>query len=232
MNLLYVAMIHLTTGSTGSTYGATTQSDASSVQKDDGPGYPILKKETAAAETEECDGHDCDIHFLSADQHEHASHHHMVFASRNGILPFLLALCISVHSFIGGSALGIQQNLSNSFMAIMIAMFSHKLVEALAVGANFVKEDVPWAQLWPVLLLYCCMTPLGITIGMVVLHNLDPHNVDLVEGLAQGLASGSFLFIAVHELTDAQDSTTVSRIVQIFLLSLGFGTMATLAIWV
>jgi len=188
-------------------------------------------KKKAQAAHDECG--DSDVEVLSNDPHEHASHHHMVFASRNGSLPFLIALCMSVHSLIGGCSLGIQSNLSSSFASVLIALFSHKLVEALAVGANFVKEDVPWQQLWPVLLLYCCMTPIGITTGMLVLHSLKSQKqVELAEGLGQGLASGSFLFIAVHELNSSKDDTVVPRVLQILLLVLGFGLMSTLAIWV
>ena len=112
-------------------------------------------------------------------------HHHISFQSGNPALPYLLALCMSIHASIAGAALGVQSSTDDSFYSVLIAIFAHKLVEAMAVGANFVKEDVPMRSLVPVLALYSIMTPLGVALGIMVLHTVPAQELALAESLLQ-----------------------------------------------
>ena len=92
---------------------------------------------------------------------------------------------MSIHASIAGAALGVQSSTDDSFYSVLIAIFAHKLVEAMAVGANFVKEDVPMRSLVPVLALYSIMTPLGVALGIMVLHTVPAQELALAESLLQ-----------------------------------------------
>lgn len=84
----------------------------------------------------------------------------------------------------------------------------------------------------PVLLVYCVMTPLGIVIGILVRRELQGAEAQLVVGLLQSLAAGSFVYLSVHELSDAQFKQSVPSWQQCLLLLAGVGSMGVLCLWV
>ena len=142
----------------------------------------------------------------------------------------VLALLFSVHSFIAGLALGIQSDDSSSSVAILIAILGHKFVEALSLASSFVREGVGLSTSASVLLVYCCMTPLGIVTGRGVLSL--GQNAAAAEALVGGLASGSFTFLAAHELTHTAATSQLSKRLRAVLAFGGMGCMAILSIWV
>ena len=75
-------------------------------------------------------------------------------------LPYILALAFSVHSFIAGLSFGLQHTMDGA-LAVLIAIFAHKAIEALAVGSNFIREGIRWKTAAPVILTYSLMTPAG-----------------------------------------------------------------------
>lgn len=165
--------------------------------------------------------------------HENVHHHHLVIDGKSMLLPFILALVFSIHSFIEGLALGVKTELDAGALSIFIAIVSHKFVEAVTVGSNFVKEDVNLAKALPVLLVYCLMTPLGIVVGMIVTSTLESGGTSVVvQGIFQAFASGSFVYLAIHEINDDKSCHGVPAMYQVLLLTLGLGSMAVLSLWV
>src|SRR3954462_5805389 len=63
---------------------------------------------------------------------------------------------------------GVQARLDNTAISVLIAILAHKCVEALTVSSNFIKENVQLSKAIPVIAVYCCMTPLGIAVGMTL----------------------------------------------------------------
>lgn len=59
---------------------------------------------------------------------------------KNELLPFLLAFVLSIHSVIGGMALGLQ-NSPEKVTPLFIAILSHKWIEAFALGASILKNS-------------------------------------------------------------------------------------------
>lgn len=123
--------------------------------------------------------------------------------SASGILPFLLSILFSVHSFTEGLALGVQSDFSGSAMAILVAILGHKFVEALSLASSFVKEGVTLRTSVSVLFGYSLMTPLGMLAGWRLVGWLG-STAKLVESLVSAFAAGSFVFLAAHELLEAQ----------------------------
>ena len=83
----------------------------------------------------------------------------------------------------------------------------------------------------PVLLLYSAMTPLGIGAGMGVEHLAKGNASVIAQSLLQAFASGSFLYLASHETTEAPPKR-MPVWEKISLLGGGVGVMALLAIFV
>ena len=175
--------------------------------------------------------------------HEHEQlHHHHISIPAHALLPIFLAFVFSVHSAIEGLALGAQSVVGGSALSLLIAISSHKVIEAVSVGANFVKQGVGMTTALPVLGIYTLMTPGGILAGWGLSSAIAGSGKDdgkgevsylvLFQSLLQAFAAGSFLYLAVHEVSDEKCCAAVSRWKQVVLMMTGVGVMALLAVWV
>lgn len=148
----------------------------------------------------------------------------------NLLLPLALTIVFSLHSVIEGAALGVQTQLNSSFLSILIAIASHKAIEAVSVASNFVKERVELSKAIPIILLYCAMTPIGIVMGMIAGSVTATAHAVLLTSTMQAFAAGSFVYLAVHEVSDERCCKKVSGKWQVLLMLSGLGTMALLAL--
>ena len=174
-------------------------------------------------------------------EHEHEElHHHHINIPHHALLPIFLAIVFSIHSLIEGLALGAQQAVSSSAVSILIAISSHKVIEAVSVGANFIKQGVATSTALPVLIVYTLMTPLGIVAGWLLEWSIGSDKEDgdsgltwglVIQSLLQAFAAGSFLYLAVHEISDEKCCAAVKRTHQVLLMVVGLGAMALLAVW-
>eukprot|EP00941_MAST-03F_sp_MAST-3F-sp1_P001981 g1981.t1 len=172
------------------------------------------------------------VHEATNPRDENFVHHqHITFENRGGVLPFILALLFSVHSFIAGLALGVQSKVGNAAVAVLIAILAHKTVEAMTVSSSFVKEGITSKSFGPVLI-YCIMTPLGILVGTLLTKSISGIGGILLQSQASALAAGSFIYICSHEISDVSCKRHVSRTNQVVFVFLGVVIMAILAIWV
>jgi zinc transporter ZupT len=170
---------------------------------------------------------------VTEDDHKHVEHfHHVVIAGGGLFFPLLLALVFSIHSFIEGLALGVQTEVNAASISILVAVVSHKIVEALTVGANFVKESIDLKQAVPVIAVYCLMTPLGILVGTWLTTRVDGPSSKLIQCVLQSIAAGSFIYLCIHEIADDENMHIVNALNQVWLFALGLGAMALLAVWV
>ncbi|KAJ0401363.1 hypothetical protein ATCC90586_000970 [Pythium insidiosum] len=158
---------------------------------------------------------------------------HVVFSGQSAVLPYLLAVLFSIHSLIAGFALGVNSTSSKTAVATTVAILSHKAIEAMSVGANFAraKDSIGPQRAIAVLLLYSLMTPLGIVLGMVLADALQGSTALLAESMALGVASGSFVYLAFHEMSEEHASNDVPSMEKILLFGAGLFSMAALATW-
>ncbi|KAG1690999.1 hypothetical protein DVH05_027282 [Phytophthora capsici] len=158
---------------------------------------------------------------------------HVVFSGDSYFLPYLLAALFSVHSLIAGFALGVNHSMDRTAVATTVAIFSHKFIEAMSVGANFAKakSSIAHQRSIAVLTLYSCMTPLGIFLGMVLSDSLRGSSALTMEAVALSIASGSFIYLAFHELSEENASQETNVVEKIALFSAGIFSMAMLAAW-
>jgi zinc transporter 1/2/3 len=109
---------------------------------------------------------------------------------------YVLAFLLSIHSIIEGVALGIEDRVSDT-RNILIAIVGHKMFDAFAFGVNVAKKNVTTSELIKLITLFCMMTPIGIILGISVLH--DPTNSLLAETV-KAISSGTFIYIAIVEI--------------------------------
>ena len=89
-------------------------------------------------------------------------------------------MCFFNLQVIEGMALGIGTNAEQT-VVLIIALASHKWIEAFAFSASFVKDGVPGRWWIGILLMYSLMTPLGITGGIFLSDYLYGDNAILAE---------------------------------------------------
>jgi zinc transporter 1/2/3 len=103
----------------------------------------------------------------------------------------------------------------------------------MSVGANFAraKESIEQNRSIAVLTLYSFMTPLGIIMGMVLSSELQGVSVLFAESIALSTASGSFIYLAFHEMSDEHGAQDTRAFEKILLFGTGLMSMAALASW-
>lgn len=101
------------------------------------------------------------------------------------------------------------------------------------MGANFAraKENITLHRSVAVLTIYSFMTPLGIFLGMVATAALQGAQAFALQACALGVASGSFIYLAFHELSEDHAGEETSTAAKLGLFLFGMGSMAALAAW-
>jgi len=146
------------------------------------------------------------------------------------IYPFILTLVLSIHSIIAGAALGLERSLVSSFV-IFIAIVSHKGCAAFALGVSLREAEFPKNKALGVVAIFSCMTPLGIVIGSLFSAVLEEKAAYLVEAVFDGVAAGTFLYIAILDIMVQVFLQREDRWTKFLLMALGFVLMALIAIW-
>jgi hypothetical protein len=84
----------------------------------------------------------CDDCNQDAHAHSHSDHFSWLLDTQalgpKALVPLLLAIVLSVHSFIAGMALGVQED-SAAAVPTLIAIVAHKWVEAISLGVSVVR---------------------------------------------------------------------------------------------
>jgi zinc transporter 1/2/3 len=101
----------------------------------------------------------------------------------------------------------------------------------MSVGSNFAKAkgNIERSRSIAVLSLYSLMTPLGIFLGMILSSELQGPKAMYAESTTLAIASGSFIYLAFHEMSDEHASQESSSIEKLTLFSIGLIAMAALA---
>ncbi len=145
------------------------------------------------------------------------------------IYPYVLALVLSVHSVFAGISLGLEATFLGS-AAIFIAIIAHKGSAAFSLGVGLVRSFVPEGSFWRILFLFSCMTPLGIVLGGVFTTVLSGNAEAGSEAVFDGLAAGTFLYVAVLDVIDEEFHGGELKVTKFALFLGGVGLMAALAL--
>ena len=151
-------------------------------------------------------------------------------AGGGGIYPFILALVLSLHSLIAGAALGLEQDAS-AFFGVLIAILAHKGSAAFSLVAALVKGSISRPAAIRILLLFSVMTPLGILLGTLFSSAASGRTAILTEAVFDGLAAGTFLYIASMEIFVRVFREAGSNLAKFALIGIGFGLMAVLSLY-
>ena len=153
-------------------------------------------------------------------------------AGRDGdtMVPYVLALVLSVHSFIAGMALGAESQVATS-AALFIAVIAHKGVAAFALGVSLHRGAVRRSRSIGIVTLFSVMTPLGILGGTILGALLSDDAEQWFEGTFDALAAGTFLYVAVVDIINQEFSVRRDVWQKFTMVLVGLAIMALLAVW-
>lgn len=144
--------------------------------------------------------------------------------------PYLLALILSIHSFIAGAALGIEKTILASIV-LFIAIIAHKGGASFALGISMVRGEVIRRRHIKVILLFSIMTPLGIFLGSALNKTFGSQTGQILEGVFDSLAAGTFIYVAVLDIIEEEFSIPGNELLKFLSIIAGLSLMALLAIW-
>ena len=144
--------------------------------------------------------------------------------------PIVLMLVLSVHSIIAGATLGLETAITSS-IAIYIAIIAHKGFAAFALGVSLAEAQVPKNRHFGTIATFSLMTPLGILLGTLFATLFASETARVAEGLFDGLAAGTFLYVGILEIVEEVFEVQLDHWQKFVLISAGFGFMALLAAW-
>lgn len=158
-------------------------------------------------------------------EYSHDSHIHEDFVHQHSTLrSLLLLLAISLHSLFEGLAVGLQKN-TESVLGIFSALLLHKGILSFSLGMNLVQSKLSRAAIIRSLAIFGLSAPIGIAIGIGIIDLWDSKVSTLVQGILQGIACGTFLYITFFEVLPHEFNSCDLRLVKVIFLIIGFATV-------
>ncbi len=174
---------------------------------------------------------------------------------RAPIYPLILLVVLSIHSVIAGVALGLESAIATSVI-VMVGILCHKGSAAFALMASAASAGADRRRLWRILSIFALMTPGGIVLGTVASGLLAGPTAELLEGVFNALAAGTFIYVAILDVINvemsrrddrvarfvqsalsgdddvAMPTADEDRVVKFVLIVVGLAGMAVLGIWI
>ena len=174
--------------------------------------------------------------------------------AKQPIYPVVLLVVLSIHSVIAGTALGLESEVATSVL-VMLGILFHKGSAAFALMVSVCASGADRRRLWTVLTIFVMMTPLGIVVGTVASSIVEGQAATLIEASFNALAAGTFIYVAILDVINAEmsriddrvahfvrstlmgeddvpmPSQDTDRILKFVLVIVGIAAMAVLGIW-
>ncbi len=147
-------------------------------------------------------------------------------------LGILVILALSVHSMIGGLAIGLNQHLSDAILIFLIILL-HKATDSFALVINLRHANFSKAAMVTIVGVFAWVTPTG----MMTAHWLTMHMPERVlleyEAVSNAIAASLFLYIGTLEGVGRQLLfARKPKPSALTLMFSGLGVMGLLAFWV
>jgi len=143
---------------------------------------------------------------------------------------YALLIALSIHSLVEGAALGTQEQMSSA-IAIFVAILVHKTTEGVALGVSLTRNRVSEAAAFVILIVFACVTPLGIVVGSLASQALDGSTPGSLRAGLLAIGAGTFVYIASLDIITEEFTHSGDRVAKWCLAMLGLGLSALLALW-
>ena len=140
----------------------------------------------------------------------------------------VLLLALSLHRIFEGMSVGLQSTTSNVWN-LFIAIVSHESIIGFSLGLQFVKNKFSITRILVLTGVCSLFEPVGVGIGTIVIELGDPsRTLDIVNGVLQSLATGTFIYITFFEILQEEIMPGESSMLKLFSVIIGFCMMAAL----
>jgi len=153
----------------------------------------------------------------------HTDHQHMNHGAfqHSSLRSILLLIALSFHSVFEGLAIGLQTD-SREMLAIFMAVMMHKAVMAFSLGLNIAQSNLSVRAFVFSSITFSLASPLGVAVG-IGLSGLPPSiPQQICNGVLQGIAGGTFLYITFFEVLPHELNIPSKRLWKVFFVILGF----------
>ncbi|XP_048736773.1 zinc transporter ZIP1-like [Ostrea edulis] len=160
------------------------------------------------------------------ESHEHS--HEINFPHDHSMLrSLLLLLALALHSLFEGLAVGLQENIEQ-VIQIFAALALHKSILSFSLGMNLAQSKMTLKGAIKSVLLFSVSAPVGVGIGIGIIRLWDSEASNLVQGILQGIACGTFLYITFFEVLPHEFNNCDARLLKVIFLLLGFAAVTAI----
>lgn len=165
---------------------------------------------------------------LRAREDDHHDGDHPAHHGGHRVVGFATFVGLSVHTLGGALVIGIDFDDVDMRNALVMATLTHKAAEAFSLASVLLLAELSRRTLVLLLAAYALVTPLGILAGRAFAGGIRLQSDAL--GAAEGLAAGTFLYVAVGELLPEVFHGRIDRKLKILLLLAGVAASSALLI--
>ncbi|XP_063769910.1 zinc transporter ZIP2 [Pseudophryne corroboree] len=160
------------------------------------------------------------------DPHNHV---HPNMYSHSSFRSLILFFSLSIHSVFEGLAIGLQSSYSSA-LQIAIAVLIHKGIIVFSLSLKLIQSMTRPVWLIIYIVIFTLMSPVGITIGIIVTLN-QTSIVSLAQVILEGISSGTFVYVTFLEILPQELNSEERPLLKVFFIIIGFTVMAVVAIW-
>lgn len=136
----------------------------------------------------------------------------------------LLLIALSLHSVFEGLAVGLQRK-SAQVLGVFAGLFLHKMVLSFSLGMSLVQSKLSYKSMLQSVTIFSLSSPFGIALGLLIIDLWDSRISVLIQGLLQGIACGTFLYVTFFEILPHELNSSDIRLIKVVFLILGFSTV-------
>lgn len=145
--------------------------------------------------------------------------------SHSSLRSVVLVVSLSMHSVFEGIALGLQPNVA-LLLQLLAAVSIHKCILAFTLGLNLAHSRLGRVAVAVSGLAFSLMAPLGMVLALLVMQGAQ--NMAFLDGVLQGLACGTFLYVTFFEVLPHEMSHAHHRLPKVLSIVLGVGAITGL----
>ncbi|CAG2209734.1 SLC39A1_2_3 [Mytilus edulis] len=136
--------------------------------------------------------------------------------SSSTLRSILLLVALSLHSIFEGIAGGLEKQ-TTDVVEIFIGISIHKVIVAFSLGMALSQSELTfWAQIRSIVT-FALASPIGMVIGLLIVEYGQGTTSSLAEGILQGIACGTFLYVTFFEILQHELGKPDIRLIKTFL---------------
>lgn len=140
----------------------------------------------------------------------------------------MLLVALTFHSLFEGLAIGLQTE-AMQLIQLFLAVVVHKAVMAFSLGLNLAQSHgITVKSFVASVLAFSVASPLGMGLGMVLVGMEKSLARDAANGVLQGVAGGTFLYITFFEVLPHEFSTPHHRLPKLLFVLAGISVVCAI----